>query len=232
MNIFGSNTMRKVDNPYVRGVWALLERETRNSHVKLTFSSANDGATKIRFLHQLLKEKNSLPPASYISQPKNDSASLAARNEGNVFFKIENYVSALEYCFGNRSIALAPVDSENLAIGYANRSAVYLNAGFYKFCLENIELALKNNYPEKLKPKLEQRRKECLELMNKGEDNLERCKKKMLKEKFPVKLSYPADKRIPIMIDGLEYVKSDQFGRGIRTKRDLFPGKLAFCWFV
>lgn len=178
--------------------------------------SHKDGAAKTKFIYGILKEKNILPKSLIASKPKCDIGSLEARNEGNKFFKTKDYVSALE-CY-NRSICLATGGSENLAIGYANRSAVYLNSGFYTFCLDNIKLALENNYPEKLRLKLEQRRKECLKLINSREDARERCKK------APNKLSYLPDERIPIMIDGLEYAKSNQFGRYIRTKRDLYPG--------
>lgn len=198
-----------------------LIHEKKVIDISKQFISQKDGAAKIRFSLKLLKEKNLLPPASDVFQAKNDSASLDARNRGNHFFiKDKDYVSALENY--NRSICLATGNSENLAIGYANRSAIYLNSGFYKFCLENIELALKNNYPEKLRPKLEQRRNECLELMNNHVDGLE----KFNKENVEVKLSYTANERMPIMIDGLEYVTSEQFGRHIRAKQDLYPGDI------
>lgn len=189
--------------------------------VSKNFISQEDGADKIRFSLALLKEKNLLPPGSDVFRPKSDPASLDARNRGNQsFIKDKDYVSALEHY--NRSICLATGDSEGLAIGYANRSAIYLNSGFYQFCLDNIELALKNNYPEKLRPKLEQRKKECLELMNNQEDSL----KKFGKEKVGVKLSYPPNERMPSMIDGLEYVTSEQFGRHIRAKQTLYPGDI------
>lgn len=199
----------------------LLTREKLVIDISKKFITQEDGAGKTRFCLELLKEKNLLPPASDIFQSKNNDASLAARNRGNNFFiKDKDYVSALN--FYNRSICLSTGDSENLAIGYANRSAIYLNSGFYKFCLENIELALQNNYPETLKPKLEQRKKECLELMNNHEDSWE----KFNKEKVEVKLSYNANEQLPIVIEGLEYVTSEQFGRHIRAKQDLYPGNI------
>lgn len=203
---------------YSNALLEQLTREKRTMEVSFKFMSRVDGAAKIRYSLQLFYEMNLLPPASEIFLPKSDSASLAARNEGNKFFKEGNYVAALESY--NRSICLATENSEHLSIGYANRSAVYLKSGFYKFCLENVELAMENGYPEKLRAKLELRRKECLELMKSHEDSLEKCNK----EKAQIGLSYPASEKIPFMIDGLEYAKSDQFGRYIRTKRELYPG--------
>ncbi|XP_063702230.1 SET and MYND domain-containing protein 4-like [Culicoides brevitarsis] len=199
-----------------------LTNEKKVIDVSKKFIQQEDGAAKIRFSLELLKEKNLLPSAGDIFHPKNDAASLEARNRGNQFFiKDKDYVAALE-CY-NKSICLATSESENLAIGYANRSAIYLNAGFYKLCLENIELAMKNNYPEKLKPKLEQRRKECLELLNNNEDSLEKFAKEIPEK---VQLSYPANEKMPILIEGLEYVTSEEFGRHIRAKQDLYPGDI------
>lgn len=211
--------MTKEASDYSKAFFEQLNRDNRSMEVSFKFMSLTDNAMKIRYSLELFYEMNLLPPASDVFEPKSDAGSLAARNQGNNFFKGNDYVSALK-CY-NRSICLASKNFEHLGVGYANRSAVYLKSGFYRFCLENIELALKNNYPEKLKPKLQQRRKECLEMMNNREDSLE----KFNKDKVPVKLSYVASEKIPIMIEGLEYAKSEQFGRYIRTTRDLYPGK-------
>lgn len=185
-----------------------------------------DAAAKIRHMYELIKDADdSLPLTHKVFRPKSDAASLVARTQGNQFYKDKNYEKAFQ--FYNQSICLAPVGSENLAIGYANRSAVYLSCGFYKFCLQNIEFALKNRCPEKLKPKLERRRMECLELMKNSVDGLD----KFNKDKVPPELSYPADEKIPFMIQGLEFAKSNEFGRHIRTKRDLYPGKIEYLVF-
>uniref|UniRef100_A0A336MLV9 CSON002617 protein n=1 Tax=Culicoides sonorensis TaxID=179676 RepID=A0A336MLV9_CULSO len=219
MFIYKCEIMQKEAYDYSDDLVKQLTSEKKVIEVSKEFIQQTDGSDKILFSLDLLKQKNLLPPVSHIFVPKNDSTSLAARNQGNQFFiKDKDYLSALS-CY-NRSICFAGNDSENLAIGYANRSAIYLNAGFYAFCLENIELALKHNYPDKLKPKLVQRKEECLRLMSLNEDSFEKFKK----EKCNVKLSYPPNERMPIMIKGLEYVTSDKFGRHIRAKHDLYPG--------
>lgn len=214
--------MAKQEHDYTSLLEYTLKLTNRFNCFSKEFESQKDAAGKIRLATEVAKEMHFLPPISLLKSnfaPKNDTASLAARNKGNNFFiKEKNYVSALESY--NRSISLATGDSENLAIGYANRSAVYLNSEFYKYCLQNIDLALKNNYPEKLRPKLEQRKKECLELMNNRKDSLE----KFEKEKKLIKLSYPANEKIPFIVNGLEFAKSEEFGRHIRAKQDLYPG--------
>lgn len=209
---------------YLDALFDQLNRENLASEtIKLRFAKQKDGAAKIRYCLALFDERNLLPSVPETPQPKNASISSDARNNGNDYFKEENYVLALE-CY-NRSICHASENSEDLSIGYANRSAVYLKTGFYKFCLQNIECALKTNYPERLRQKLEQRRRECLKLMKTQED----CLEKHDKEKVTVALSYAANERIPIMIDGLEVAKSTQFGRYIRTKRDLYPGEACYA---
>uniref|UniRef100_A0A336LRY4 CSON001816 protein n=1 Tax=Culicoides sonorensis TaxID=179676 RepID=A0A336LRY4_CULSO len=148
---------------------------------------------------------------------QNDNTSMNARKEGNIKFKESNYVKAFELY--NKSLSYATVGSENIPLCYANRSAVYFNAGLFKFCLENVDLALQNGYPEHLKHKLEKRRKECLEKMNKNRD-------KSCQEVPPLQLSYPAKAKNPFIIDGLDLLTSEESGKFIQTKQDLFPGDI------
>ncbi|XP_063702222.1 SET and MYND domain-containing protein 4-like [Culicoides brevitarsis] len=182
------------------------------------FEEHKTGASKIRFCLKELQDTNDLPSGSTIFQAKNDAASINARNLGNRYFKQRDYVQALE-CY-NQSICLAPMNSENLGIGYANRAAVFLNSGFYKLCLQNIEFAEANNYPEKFKKKLELRKKECLKAIEEGIDSQE----KFDKEYAPLRMTYPAKKSNPCIAEGIELGKSAAFGRHVYTKRELKPG--------
>ena len=65
--------------------------------------------------------------------PKNDTTALRHKNQGNEFFRRRNYESALKKY--NEAICFAPKDSENLAICFANRSAVYFDLQHYDECL-------------------------------------------------------------------------------------------------
>lgn len=60
-----------------------------------------------------------------------------------------------------KCIAYATSGSEAMALGYANRSAVLDQVERPTECLEDIERALQNNYPENLRPKLLIRRAKC-----------------------------------------------------------------------
>ncbi|XP_053684612.1 uncharacterized protein LOC128734435 [Sabethes cyaneus] len=62
----------------------------------------------------------------------------------------------------NESICHAAEGSEELAMGYANRSAVYFNRKLYYHCLHNIELAKASGYPADKMEKLLEREKKCL----------------------------------------------------------------------
>lgn len=183
------------------------------------FASLTCNADRVRFNFELMQERNLLPPAESLKCEKNEERSIAARNRGNQFFaKEKNYLLALEAY--NESLCLAPIESESLAIAYANRSAIYLNAGFYGFCFENIALALANNYPERLRPKLLQRRDDCLNFMNNERDAIESA---VYYDKVP-ELTYPSNPKRPFAIEGLEYASSNQFGRFVVAKHDLKPG--------
>ncbi|XP_063704394.1 SET and MYND domain-containing protein 4-like [Culicoides brevitarsis] len=182
------------------------------------FQSLKDNAEKIRFSYKLLKEKYVLP--TDVKPEKSDKKSLEARNLGNFYFKERNYVEALK--FYNKSLCCAPSGSENLAISYANRSAVYLNLGFYDFCLANIECALKGNYPQKLVAKLNQRKTECLEQKKKHTD----AYLKLKREKSDIRLSGKAHKKVPGMHEGLDIACSMKYGRHVVAKQNFYPGEV------
>lgn len=101
-------------------------------------------------------------------EPKEKTKSSEFRREGNDLFKIKRFYDAL--CKYNSSIKLAPVlssqstdDTENdLALAYANRSAVFYHLNEFVLCLNDIEAAITFGYPCKLKSKLIERKLNCL----------------------------------------------------------------------
>ncbi|XP_062711228.1 uncharacterized protein LOC115260415 [Aedes albopictus] len=91
---------------------------------------------------------------------KNDRKAAEVRQVGNRLYLEKQYIAALvKY---NESICWADgPDSEQLGIGYANRSAVFYDLGEYEYSLVNIDLAKKHNYPQRLMPKLLSREANC-----------------------------------------------------------------------
>lgn len=85
--------------------------------------------------------------------------STEMRMMGNDEFKQKNYAEAFDYF--TQSILKAPAGSEELALAYANRSAVTKEEKKYDNCLKDIDLALSHGYPAKLKHKILERQGRC-----------------------------------------------------------------------
>jgi SET and MYND domain-containing protein 4 len=179
------------------------------------FQSIEEHAEKIKFALNLL-EKNDLFPKVPLRYAKNDYKSTEFRKSGNKCFENKRYYDALE--FYNKSICYAEPGTENLSIGYANRSAVYMKWQLFDKCLQNIRLAKEANYPGRLRPKLEKRIVECQEFKN--------TKRALTPEIHVPKLSYPAHAQIPFMADSIELVENEKFGRHLIAKRDLKVGDI------
>ena len=81
-------------------------------------------------------------------------------------------------------------------VSHGNRSAVYLEVERYEDCLENINFAHENNFPDDKLPKLIEREEKCKKLM--------KSKKKDIDPWEISKLSYPANEKIPWLVDCLE----------------------------
>lgn len=156
---------------------------------------------------------------------KTNEVSTTYRSRGNKEFVRQTnagYLAALEYY--NKSICYAENDSEELGLGYANRSAVYFEIGLLDDCLNNIELA-KQSAPARVMEKLMNRAKQCLQLKHSG---------KIEKPIVEPRLSFPANDEIPFIANCLELQRNEQYGRHITTTTELKPGDVvaiekAFC---
>jgi hypothetical protein len=88
--------------------------------------------------------------------------------------------------------------------------------------LQNIEWAIENEYPAEKIQKLFERREKAQKLLDIELAN--RDPSETVDNFF--KLSYPANPKIPFIIDGLEVRMTEKFGRGIFTTRNLKPGDI------
>jgi len=148
-----------------------------------------------------------------VIEKSNDKAN-EARITGNVRFQAKNYLFALNHY--NRSLAYAKSKSV-AALTYGNRSAVFFNVQLYKECLENIQLARENGYPANKLSKLIEREAKCKELMTAPKTDA-------IWDFF--KLSYPANEKIPWIVDCVEMKWTEKYGRGIYAKQDLKAGDI------
>jgi hypothetical protein len=149
---------------------------------------------------------------------KDNERAAKYRAEGNELFAQASYCeSLLKY---NHSLCYAEIGSIDLALGYGNRSAVYLKLKEHELCLKNIQLARDHGYPADKLQKLNERELEC---------------KKQMKFYHPhpdsdplnfFKLSYPANEKLPFFADCLELKINQKYGRHIITNRDLKCGDI------
>lgn len=147
---------------------------------------------------------------------KSNSKAAKLRTEGNQLYKNGKlYDALLKY---NESLCNAD-DDVNLALAYANRSAVYFELKQHQHCLKNIQLARQHEYPTEKMSSLDDREMRCLELIMQ--------KTEFLNDSIHFfKLSYKANPKIPFIIDGLELKTNKEFGRHIITNRTLNVGDI------
>lgn len=118
----------------------------------------------------------------------------------------------------NESLCFAITGSASMAYAYANRSAVYLDLKLYKNCLNNIQLARQNGYPEEKMGKLIDRENRCKRLMSWNNQE------PMTSPWDFFKLSYEPNPKIPFLASCLEMSDDNEFGPHFITNRDLKSG--------
>lgn len=117
----------------------------------------------------------------------------------------------------NKSICFSEPGSENIAIGYANRSAVLFEWKRYRECLLNIELARKANYPARLMHKLDKREKDCLKLLESQPPDV---------QPYDFQMEFEPHPQVPNIANCLELRETREEGRYVCTTRELAVGDL------
>lgn len=148
--------------------------------------------------------------------PKSDQKAVEVRQIGNRLYLNKEYIDALEKY--NESICWAEGPaSEQLGIGYANRSAVYYDMGEYEFCLLNIHLAKKHNYPQRLMPKLLSRESNCKDKIAGGHS-------KRAKPGLKLDINVETDAKRPFCAAGLVQKLIPGYGRSMVAERNFNIG--------
>ncbi|XP_058831091.1 uncharacterized protein LOC131689803 [Topomyia yanbarensis] len=96
---------------------------------------------------------------------KNADLARALREKANECYKKQPADLDVALKLYNESISHAPEESEDLGMGYANRSAVYFNRKQYRRCLSNIQLAKASNYPKNKIDNLLKREQKCFDML-------------------------------------------------------------------
>lgn len=148
---------------------------------------------------------------------KSNARAAKLRNAGNRLYLEGKYPDALARY--NESICFAEVDSDQLSMGFANRSAVYYEMGEYEFALLNIALAKKHDYPEKLMPKLLAREQNCRQKMAAGQS-------KNTVPRARMQINVDTNPRIPFLADDIVMNYDAKFGRGLVAERKFNAGDI------
>lgn len=136
------------------------------------------------------------------------------REKGNKFFCKKEYFEALSLY--NDALRYAEINSKQLGLAYANRSAVFIKTKLYKASMENIRLARQNNFPSESLPKLIERENECKAFVNTPMEET-------WNDFF--KLSYQPNPNFPFLVECLELKKHER-GMFLSTKHDLKAGDI------
>lgn len=145
---------------------------------------------------------------------KSDIIAVEKRKIGNGLFAQAKYREAMEQY--NKSLCFAENKSENISLGYGNRSACYFHMEMYDKCLIDIELAKKADYPQRLMEKLNKRRIESEKLIG-----------KCVADPKP-KLSFEPSKQIPVFANSIKIEPNDRDGHRLIATTDLHVGETIF----
>lgn len=144
---------------------------------------------------------------------KSNTIANKHREAGNLLFGQKQWLNAIEEY--NKSLCYAEVGSEPISLAYANRGNCFKRLGKYDECLADIELAKKSKYPERLMPKLVQRKADCLKM--KSSDTKV--------GPTTATLSYAPKTTVPGMADCVEIHHNAEYGRHCVAKCDIPVGK-------
>lgn len=155
---------------------------------------------------------------------KDDDKAAMFRSMGNRAHDKKQFFDALLNF--NKSLCFAQ-SHPSLALCYANRAAVFLELKLYDRCLYNLQLSrMCNNYPMDLVLNREIGYLEkCVILLKNRRDNDLGVDGKLVIEEF-LKLSYPANSKVPFAAGCLEVKENKDFGRYVVTNRDLKAGDI------
>ncbi|XP_029168935.1 SET and MYND domain-containing protein 4-like [Nylanderia fulva] len=139
-----------------------------NKHCELTdrYKKLKTDQERVIFTFNVMLEYDLVPGTT--GMPKNAKESEKLREQGNkVFIKgaLNNMTCIEALKLYTMSVAFAPYPSEQLALAYANRSAVLFQLGLHSECIQDIDRALVLNYPDNLRAKLYVRKTECLMIL-------------------------------------------------------------------
>ena len=213
---------------------AKLHSSGREREISGKFGKLKTDEERVAFV-LALEDFNEVFPIAKIAKPgKSSSLAVNLRNEGNAFFKRCCDQDALRKY--SESVAFSPTHTEGnqeLALAYANRSAVLFHLKQYSQCLMDIRLSLEAGYPINLQYKLYDRQGKCHLLLGQTTEaearfnlalgSLEKAKLDNKKIDTWVRDLGRNIKKCEKIQDGIEAVEDTNKARDEGTKQDV-PG--------
>ena len=191
--VIGNNTNFE---SYYHNICATLQSKGEVHSVSKVFAQLPTDEDRVKFVleHRLLTGSMTFQWwKDYNFMQKDRSESQRLRNLGNHVYQKNKLQEALDYY--NQSICLAPhppppnaflmhpvephdegFTHEELALGFANRSAVLFQLKEYDLCIRDITRAFDNSYPNNLMYKLFERKARCLKALKEYPRALESMK--------------------------------------------------------
>lgn len=123
----------------------------------------------------------------------------------------------------NKALISSCDDANLTSFCYAERATIFLKLGFYKHCIENIELAKASGYPAEDMPKLLDKEQKCLKTMKKFSNN--KTSNKLFVKYFKLSHDEPNPK-LPFFAQCLKLGEDSTYGRYLKTTRDLKAGDI------
>ncbi|XP_031832591.1 protein-lysine N-methyltransferase SMYD4 [Nomia melanderi] len=191
-----------------------INANNKHQDVVQKFKSLSTDEKRVTFMLNLMLEYG-VVPQSY-SDTKNPKESEKFRELGNKEFvsdPLTNTSCTKALKLYTKSIAYAPCLSEQLALAYANRSAVLFKLHKYEECIKDIDRALSLSYPDRLRIKVYIRKVECLEVLKSS--NIENTIKET--EQWLQKMSFE-DTNYKKLNDKLSFLKKTLGSRNFETQ--------------
>lgn len=195
-----------------------LQKEKKMDKISYEFYHIKANAMKIKFIEKVLCQYKRIP-ILVLRRSKDNAYAKAMRLKGNHMFQQGDDKMFRAMKLYNESICFAETGSEDLGIGYANRSAVYFKWRMHDACLKNILLAKNSAYPKNLMDKLMKREADCIALKNMATEDDNTLS-------FGPMLSFKPHPDVPYIGDLLSVKKNIEFGRYVVTNQDVKAGQI------
>lgn len=143
---------------------------------------------------------------------KNEEKSTEMMQEGDMYFQNRQFYNAMESY--TKSLRFAKMDSDKVAMAFANRATCFFHMKMYDRALIDVGLALQANCPEQLVTQMEKLQADCHQMVHTNSVEFP--------EKSP---EFKVNEKFPCLADALTVTYTDEFGRHIVANRDIDVGQ-------